>query len=132
MEDITSTRRVRRNECRSRGKRSRRSSPGLPPRKVTSAPHASATRRRRTRTPAGTRLLSHPAPKAQSADLPQVVVLLHDQGGTVPLSQTFETQFGGRTLTIETGKLARLAAAAQTQRLQDTNGSRPAERGGAR
>ena len=29
------TRRVRRNECRSRGKRSRRSSPGLPPRKVT-------------------------------------------------------------------------------------------------
>jgi DNA polymerase III epsilon subunit family exonuclease len=36
------------------------------------------------------------------------------------LSQTFETQFGGRTLTIETGKLARLAGGAVTVRYGDT------------
>ena len=48
------------------------------------------------------------------------------------MSQTFETQFGGRTLTIETGKLARLAGGAVTVRYGDTlvlgtaNRSRPA------
>ena len=57
---------------------------------------------------------------AQSADLPAGRRLLHDQGGVVPLSQTFETQFGGRTLTIETGKLARLAGGAVTVRYGDT------------
>ena len=57
---------------------------------------------------------------AQSADLPAGRRLLHDQGGIVPLSQTFETQFGGRTLTIETGKLARLAGGAVTVRYGDT------------
>ena len=31
------------------------------------------------------------------------------------MSQTFETQFGGRTLTIETGKLARLAASLEAR-----------------
>jgi polyribonucleotide nucleotidyltransferase len=36
------------------------------------------------------------------------------------LSQTFETQFGGRTLTIETGKLARLAGGSVTVRYGDT------------
>jgi polyribonucleotide nucleotidyltransferase len=36
------------------------------------------------------------------------------------LSQTFETQLGGRTLTIETGKLARLAGGAVTVRYGDT------------
>ena len=36
------------------------------------------------------------------------------------MSQTFETQFGGRTLTIETGKLARLAGGAVTVRYGDT------------
>jgi polyribonucleotide nucleotidyltransferase len=36
------------------------------------------------------------------------------------LSHTFETQFGGRTLTIETGKLARLAGGAVTVRYGDT------------
>jgi polyribonucleotide nucleotidyltransferase len=36
------------------------------------------------------------------------------------LSQIFETQFGGRTLTIETGKLARLAGGAVTVRYGDT------------
>jgi polyribonucleotide nucleotidyltransferase len=36
------------------------------------------------------------------------------------LSQTFETQIGGRTLTIETGKLARLAGGAVTARYGDT------------
>jgi polyribonucleotide nucleotidyltransferase len=36
------------------------------------------------------------------------------------VSQTFETQFGGRTLTIETGKLARLAGGAVTVRYGDT------------
>jgi len=36
------------------------------------------------------------------------------------LSQTFETQIGGRTLTIETGKLARLAGGAVTVRYGDT------------
>ena len=30
------------------------------------------------------------------------------------MSHTFETQFGGRTLTIETGKIARLAGGAVT------------------
>jgi polyribonucleotide nucleotidyltransferase len=37
-----------------------------------------------------------------------------------PLSHTFETQFGGKTLTIETGKLARLAGGAVTVRYGDT------------
>jgi polyribonucleotide nucleotidyltransferase len=36
------------------------------------------------------------------------------------LSQTFETQIGGRTLTIETGRLARLAGGAVTVRYGDT------------
>jgi DNA polymerase III epsilon subunit family exonuclease len=36
------------------------------------------------------------------------------------LSQTFETQFGGRTLTIETGRMARLAGGAVTVRFGDT------------
>jgi polyribonucleotide nucleotidyltransferase len=36
------------------------------------------------------------------------------------LSQTFETQLGGRTLTIETGKLARLAGGSVTVRYGDT------------
>jgi DNA polymerase III epsilon subunit family exonuclease len=36
------------------------------------------------------------------------------------VSQTFETQFGGRTLTIETGKLARLAGGSVTVRYGDT------------
>jgi DNA polymerase III epsilon subunit family exonuclease len=36
------------------------------------------------------------------------------------LSHTFETQFGGRTLTIETGKLARLAGGSVTVRYGDT------------
>jgi len=36
------------------------------------------------------------------------------------LSQIFETQFGGRTLTIETGKLARLAGGSVTVRFGDT------------
>jgi DNA polymerase III epsilon subunit family exonuclease len=36
------------------------------------------------------------------------------------LSQTFETQFGGRTLTIETGRLARLAGGSVTVRFGDT------------
>src|SRR5437773_7150667 len=38
----------------------------------------------------------------------------------VPVSQTFETQFGGQTLTIETGKLARLAGGSVTVRFGDT------------
>jgi DNA polymerase III epsilon subunit family exonuclease len=37
-----------------------------------------------------------------------------------PLSQIFETEFAGRTLTIETGKLARLAGGAVTVRYGDT------------
>src|SRR6478609_8353336 len=37
-----------------------------------------------------------------------------------PLSQTFETLFGGRTPTTETGKLARLAGGAVTVRYGDT------------
>jgi DNA polymerase III epsilon subunit family exonuclease len=37
-----------------------------------------------------------------------------------PVSQTFETQFGGKTLTIETGKLARLAGGSVTVRYGDT------------
>jgi DNA polymerase III epsilon subunit family exonuclease len=36
------------------------------------------------------------------------------------LSQTFETQFGGRPLTIETGRMARLAGGAVTVRFGDT------------
>ncbi|HEU4572652.1 MAG TPA: exonuclease domain-containing protein, partial [Candidatus Limnocylindrales bacterium] len=36
------------------------------------------------------------------------------------MSQTFETQFGGKTLTIETGKLARLAGGSVTVRYGDT------------
>jgi DNA polymerase III epsilon subunit family exonuclease len=36
------------------------------------------------------------------------------------LSHTFETEFGGRTLTIETGKLARLAGGSVTVRYGDT------------
>ncbi|HET7496582.1 MAG TPA: polyribonucleotide nucleotidyltransferase [Candidatus Limnocylindrales bacterium] len=36
------------------------------------------------------------------------------------MSQTFETQFGGRTLTIETGRLARLAGGSVTVRFGDT------------
>jgi polyribonucleotide nucleotidyltransferase len=36
------------------------------------------------------------------------------------VSQVFETQFGGRTLTIETGKLARLAGGSVTVRYGDT------------
>jgi polyribonucleotide nucleotidyltransferase len=36
------------------------------------------------------------------------------------VSQTFETQLGGRTLTIETGKLARLAGGSVTVRYGDT------------
>src|SRR3954453_5433892 len=50
----------------------------------------------------------------------KVVALLRDQGGRTLLSQTFETQLGGRTLTIETGKLARLAGGAVTVRYGDT------------
>jgi len=38
----------------------------------------------------------------------------------VPLSQIFETEFGGQTLTIETGKLARLAGGSVTVRYGDT------------
>ncbi|MEX2184803.1 MAG: exonuclease domain-containing protein, partial [Chloroflexota bacterium] len=38
----------------------------------------------------------------------------------MPLSQTFETQLGGRTLTIESGKLARLAGGSVTVRYGDT------------
>ena len=38
----------------------------------------------------------------------------------MPESQTFETQLGGRTLTIETGKLARLAGGSVTVRYGDT------------
>jgi DNA polymerase III epsilon subunit family exonuclease len=38
----------------------------------------------------------------------------------ISVSQTFETQFGGRTLTIETGRLARLAGGAVTVRYGDT------------
>jgi polyribonucleotide nucleotidyltransferase len=38
----------------------------------------------------------------------------------IPLSHTFETQLGGKTLTIETGKLARLAGGAVTVRYGDT------------
>ena len=38
----------------------------------------------------------------------------------MPQSQTFETQLGGRTLTIETGKLARLAGGSVTVRYGDT------------
>jgi DNA polymerase III epsilon subunit family exonuclease len=38
----------------------------------------------------------------------------------IPVSQTFETQLGGRTLTIETGKLARLAGGSVTVRYGDT------------
>jgi len=41
-------------------------------------------------------------------------------GGKQPVSQTFETQFAGRTLTIETGKLAMLAGGAVTVRFGDT------------
>ncbi len=36
------------------------------------------------------------------------------------MSHTFETQFGGKTLTVETGKLARLAGGAVTVRYGDT------------
>jgi polyribonucleotide nucleotidyltransferase len=36
------------------------------------------------------------------------------------VSHVFETQLGGRTLTIETGKLARLAGGAVTVRYGDT------------
>ena len=36
------------------------------------------------------------------------------------MSQIFETEFGGRTLTIETGKLARLAGGSVTVRYGDT------------
>ena len=36
------------------------------------------------------------------------------------MSQIFETQFGGQTLTIETGKLARLAGGSVTVRFGDT------------
>ena len=36
------------------------------------------------------------------------------------MSHTFETQFGGRTLTIETGRLARLAGGSVTVRYGDT------------
>src|SRR3954453_3927619 len=50
----------------------------------------------------------------------KVVALLRDQGGRTLLSHTFETQLGGRTLTIETGKLARLAGGAVTVRYGDT------------
>jgi DNA polymerase III epsilon subunit family exonuclease len=38
----------------------------------------------------------------------------------IHVSQTFETQFGGRTLTIETGRLARLAGGSVTVRFGDT------------
>jgi DNA polymerase III epsilon subunit family exonuclease len=38
----------------------------------------------------------------------------------IPVSQTFETELGGRTLTIETGKLARLAGGSVTVRYGDT------------
>ena len=36
------------------------------------------------------------------------------------MPQVFETQLGGRTLTIETGRLARLAGGAVTVRYGDT------------
>src|SRR4029079_11505914 len=44
----------------------------------------------------------------------------HDEGGQDFVSQTFETQIGGRTLTNETGKLARLAGGAVTVQYGDT------------
>jgi DNA polymerase III epsilon subunit family exonuclease len=48
------------------------------------------------------------------------------------LSQIFETQFGGRTLTIETGKLARLAGGSVTVRFGDTMVLGAARRSGPR
>ena len=57
---------------------------------------------------------------AQSADLPAGRRLLHDQGGVFPCLRHSRRRFGGRTLTIETGKLARLAGGAVTVRYGDT------------
>src|SRR6188768_1309928 len=57
---------------------------------------------------------------AQSADLPAGRRLLPRTRRSTPLAQKLETQFGGRTLTIETGKLARLAGGAVTVRYGDT------------
>src|SRR6476619_3288064 len=62
----------------------------------------------------------YPAPYGQVGRPAKVGALLRDQGGRTLLSHTFETQLGGRTLTIETGKLARLAGGAVTVRYGDT------------
>ena len=53
-------------------------------------------------------------------DAPQVVSSSTSKEESHPVSQIFETQFGGRTLTIETGKLARLAGGSVTVRYGDT------------
>ena len=56
----------------------------------------------------------------EPADAPQVLLLRDARRNTFPCLSTFETQFGGRTLTIETGKLARLAGGSVTVRYGDT------------
>src|SRR4051812_14917694 len=50
----------------------------------------------------------------------RALLLREEQGGSQPVSQTFETQFHGRTLTIEQGRIARLAGGAVTVRYGDT------------
>src|SRR6185437_12257594 len=47
-------------------------------------------------------------------------LLLLEQGGSAPVAETFQTTFGGRMLTIETGRLARLAGGSVTVRYGDT------------
>src|SRR5918995_589090 len=59
-------------------------------------------------------------PAAQQVDPPTGRHPPPRQGGSFPLSQTFETQIGGRTLTVETGRLATLAGGSVTVRYGDT------------
>src|SRR4029453_17021313 len=59
-------------------------------------------------------------PTGESARKPQVASSSTTKEEFIPVSQTFETQFGGRTLTIEPGKLARLAGGSVTVRFGDT------------
>ena len=68
----------------------------------------------------------HPAPAPPD---PQDPPRTHDQGGRshVPTPTTLEIEFGGRTLTLETGKLAGLAGGAVTAPLRRLDGPRDRE-----
>jgi DNA polymerase III epsilon subunit family exonuclease len=79
----------------------------------------SAAKGHRTTDPGTAGVSSHPELQTGGPLRPRSL-LRRGQEENQPVSQVFETQLGGRTLTVETGKLARLAGGAVTVRYGDT------------